>query len=156
MEKEITLCGGCHCMTKSIVKSRAKWICGKCGHDAKRDQEPFPPADAVVPIGRSEADDHQDQRHHRVDGKLEHDLGVRAAGGGELGVPDAKLGTRDQDQHHRERQGSARPAVGSGHDASQSQRPGHGRGHGNWLPDESGAQEYAPGDSREQAGETTT
>jgi len=29
----ITLCGDCYCMTKSIRKSRATFICGKCGYD---------------------------------------------------------------------------------------------------------------------------
>jgi hypothetical protein len=33
MTDKITLCTGCNCMTKSIRKSRAKFICGKCGHD---------------------------------------------------------------------------------------------------------------------------
>ena len=32
-DEDITYCPNCHCMTKSIVKSRAKWICGKCGRD---------------------------------------------------------------------------------------------------------------------------
>ena len=30
---EITFCNGCHCMTKSIRKARATFICGKCGSD---------------------------------------------------------------------------------------------------------------------------
>lgn len=32
-EGEISLCNGCGCMTKSIVKGRANFRCGKCGHD---------------------------------------------------------------------------------------------------------------------------
>ena len=28
-----THCSGCNCMTKSIRKSRAKYICEKCGYD---------------------------------------------------------------------------------------------------------------------------
>jgi hypothetical protein len=32
-EDEITLCAKCMCMTKSIRKSRALWICGKCKAD---------------------------------------------------------------------------------------------------------------------------
>ncbi len=31
-EEELTHCNGCHCMTKSIRKSRANFICGKCGY----------------------------------------------------------------------------------------------------------------------------
>lgn len=30
---EISLCNGCHCMTHSIRKGRANWVCGKCGHN---------------------------------------------------------------------------------------------------------------------------
>ena len=30
---EISYCGGCHCMTHSIRKGRAHYVCGKCGHD---------------------------------------------------------------------------------------------------------------------------
>lgn len=33
MTQEITACNGCNCMTKSIRKARAVFICGKCGHD---------------------------------------------------------------------------------------------------------------------------
>ena len=32
-EDDITLCNGCHCMTKSIRKGRANYVCGKCGHN---------------------------------------------------------------------------------------------------------------------------
>ena len=31
--EDITYCNGCHCMTHSIRKARAKFICGKCGHN---------------------------------------------------------------------------------------------------------------------------
>ncbi len=31
--EELTHCSSCNCMTKSIRKSRAKYICGKCSHD---------------------------------------------------------------------------------------------------------------------------
>ena len=34
MEKDdISPCSKCHCMTKSIRKSRAHFVCGKCGAD---------------------------------------------------------------------------------------------------------------------------
>ena len=29
----VTYCNNCFCMTKSIRKSRAKYVCGKCGRD---------------------------------------------------------------------------------------------------------------------------
>jgi len=29
----LTHCGGCNCMTKSIRKGRAYYVCGKCGHN---------------------------------------------------------------------------------------------------------------------------
>jgi ribosomal protein L37AE/L43A len=32
-EEDITYCAGCKCMTHSIRKGRAYWVCGKCGHD---------------------------------------------------------------------------------------------------------------------------
>ena len=32
-EQDVTYCNGCHCATKSIRKSRAYFVCGKCGHD---------------------------------------------------------------------------------------------------------------------------
>ncbi len=33
IDEEISLCNGCHCMTKSIKKGRAYWVCSKCGHN---------------------------------------------------------------------------------------------------------------------------
>ena len=33
MEREISHCGGCNCMTHSIRKGMAKFMCGKCGYD---------------------------------------------------------------------------------------------------------------------------
>ena len=30
---DISLCNNCNCMTHSIRKGRANYICGKCGHD---------------------------------------------------------------------------------------------------------------------------
>ena len=33
MKEEISPCSKCGCMTKSIRKGRAFYICGKCGHD---------------------------------------------------------------------------------------------------------------------------
>jgi len=30
---DVTYCGGCHCMTHSIIKGRAHSVCGKCGQD---------------------------------------------------------------------------------------------------------------------------
>ena len=30
---ELSFCSNCHCMTNSIKKGRAKWICGKCKSD---------------------------------------------------------------------------------------------------------------------------
>jgi len=33
MKEEITHCNGCNCMTKSIRKSKAKFVCGKCDYD---------------------------------------------------------------------------------------------------------------------------
>jgi len=30
---DVTFCGGCHCMTHSIIKGRAHSVCGKCGQD---------------------------------------------------------------------------------------------------------------------------
>ena len=30
---DISHCNGCNCMTKSIRKSRANFVCGKCGHN---------------------------------------------------------------------------------------------------------------------------
>lgn len=32
-ESELSPCPKCHCMTKSIRKSRAKFLCGKCKYD---------------------------------------------------------------------------------------------------------------------------
>jgi len=33
MDEDITYCTNCHCMTRSIRKGRAKYVCGKCGHN---------------------------------------------------------------------------------------------------------------------------
>lgn len=33
MKDDITYCSGCNCMTKSIRKGRAHYVCGKCNHD---------------------------------------------------------------------------------------------------------------------------
>ncbi len=33
MTDELSLCSGCHCMTKSIRVGRTKYKCGKCQHD---------------------------------------------------------------------------------------------------------------------------
>ncbi len=32
-EMDISLCNGCNCMTHSIRKGRALFVCGKCGHN---------------------------------------------------------------------------------------------------------------------------
>ena len=32
-EKDITLCHGCGCMTYSLRKGRAHFVCAKCNHD---------------------------------------------------------------------------------------------------------------------------
>lgn len=32
-EDELSLCNGCYCMTHSIRKGRAYFVCGKCGHN---------------------------------------------------------------------------------------------------------------------------
>ena len=32
-ETDVTHCNGCGCMTHSIRKGRAHFVCGKCGHD---------------------------------------------------------------------------------------------------------------------------
>lgn len=32
-EEHLSLCNGCHCMTKSIRKGRANFRCGKCGYN---------------------------------------------------------------------------------------------------------------------------
>lgn len=33
MDSSLSPCNNCNCMTKSIRKSRAKYICGKCKYD---------------------------------------------------------------------------------------------------------------------------
>ena len=33
MNEDLTLCPKCNCMTKSIRKARAHFVCGKCGND---------------------------------------------------------------------------------------------------------------------------
>ncbi len=32
-QDDITHCNGCNCMTKSIRKGRAHYVCGKCGYN---------------------------------------------------------------------------------------------------------------------------
>lgn len=33
MNADITLCTNCHCMTKSVRKARAYFVCDSCGHN---------------------------------------------------------------------------------------------------------------------------